>query len=470
MTIHFPLPLESIYDMIPFNFGDRRIDSRANFMANMMIKNMGKTLPQTFITPGDLKGAYRFLENNLVNPNKILQPHIDETIIRCKDQEVVAVLQDSSDLDFDYMNCLEGFNPLHVHINKGFRIHPSLVITEQGTPLGILSTTNYTRSKEENELPKKHRNSLPIEEKESGRWLFGYREACKLAEKLPDVQVISIGDRESDIYEICLEAQLEDTQCKKADVLIRSKHNRCLKDSTDETEDKLEKKLIRCVVNNKGKIVVNKYRNDERTADVAIRACEVLIQAPNTCKKKSLPCIKMNAVLVSEVDPPEGIQPLHWMLLTTLPINTAQEVQRIVLLYSKRWCIEIYFKVLKSGCKIDNTRFQNSKKIENYIAFAMIIAWKSMMITYLPREYPNEPCTCLFTEIEWKLAYHKIKGQMPFPKKNPTLKEMVCWIAMLGGYKKRKDPPGIQTVWQGIIRLMDMVSGYELTKKIILNH
>jgi hypothetical protein len=469
MAMHSSSLFEPLFNIIDFKFGDRRINSRANFMANTMVKNMGKSLPQIFSTQGDLKGAYRFLGNNLVTPEKILQPHIDETIIRCKGQKLVAVLQDSSDLDFDFMECLEGFNSLHTNVDKGFRIHPNLVITEKGTPLGILATTNYTRDKEESKLPKKHRNSLPIEKKESYRWLLGYREACKLAEKLSDVQIVSIADREGDIYECLKEAEIDDKQCK-ADIIIRSNHNRCLKDATDETEDKLQKKLIRCPVRLEGKILLNKYRSDERAAYVATRSCEVLIQAPNTCKKKSLLPIRMNAVLVSEIDPPKGVEPIDWLLLTTLPINTVEEIQLIVCLYSKRWCIEIYFKVLKSGCRIDDVHFQSTQKIKNYIAFAMIIAWKSMLVTYLPREYPDEPCTCMFTEIEWKLAYRKIKGQISFPKKPPILKEMVGFVAMLGGYQKRKDPPGIQTVWRGIIRLMDMVCGYEMTQELVLSH
>jgi len=471
MTMHFSSPLESISTTIHFNFGDKRVNLRANFMADKMVKNMGKTLPQTFAAPGDLKGTYRFLENNLVNPEKILQPHITETINRCKGQKLVAVLQDTSDLDYDYMKCLEGFNSTQSHIDKGFRIHPSLVITEQGTPLGILNSTNYTRDKKENELSKKHRNSLPIEEKESYRWLLGYREACELAEKLPHVQVISIGDRENDIYECLNEAEVHNqNKTNKADIIIRSNHNRCLKNAIDKTEDKIEKKLIRCPVMLEGKLLLNKYKNDERTAYIAIRSCEILIRAPQTSKKKSCPPIRMNAVLVSEIEPPKGVEPLNWLLLTTLPVDTIEEVQKIVRLYSKRWLIEIYFKVLKSGCKIDHIHLQSVEKIENYIAFVMIVAWKSMLVTYLPREYPNEPCTCMFTEIEWKLVYNKIKGEAPFPEKPPTLKEMVCLVAMLGGYQKRKEPPGIQTVWRGIIRLMDMVCGYELTQRIALSH
>jgi IS4 transposase len=455
---------EPFFNIIDFNFGDRRVNSRANFMANTMVKSMGKSLPRIFSNPTDLKGAYRFLENQLVTPEKILRPHINETIKRCKNQQLVAVLQDSSDCDFDYMECLEGFNSLHPTVNKGFRIHPSLVVTESGTPLGILATTNYTRSENK---PKKHRNSLPIEQKESYRWLQGYYEASKLAEQLSDVQVVSIADREGDIYECLREAEINAS--RKADIIIRSNHNRCLYDAADETEDKIEKKLIRCPVRVEGRIVLHRHKKDERTAYIAIRSCEILIQAPTTCKKKSLPPIKMNAVLVSELDPPNNVKALQWILLTTLPINTVEEIQRIVTLYSKRWCIEIYFKVIKSGCKIDTVRLQSPEKIENFIAFCMIIAWKTMLATYLPREYPDEPCSCMFTEIEWKLAFRKARGQAtPLPKDPPRLKEVIDCVAMLGGYQKRKEPPGIQTVWRGIVKLMDMVEGYELTQGLAL--
>ena len=136
-------------------------------------------------------------------------------------------------------------------------------------------------------------------------------------------------------------------------------------------------------------------------------------------------------------------------------------------MYAKRWYIEIFFKVLKSGCGIDVPHFQKGSRIENYIALSMIVAWKVMLTTYLPREYPEASCTIIFTEIEWKLAHQAAyKKQRPLPENPPTLKEAVALVAMLGGYQKRKDPPGIQTVWRGVVRLMDMIYGYELTRDL----
>lgn len=458
--------LETLSD-INFDFGDQRINARADFMFKKMSKSCGKWLPEIFCSSGDLKGAYRFLSNNLVTPDKILKPHSAETIKRCMSQSTVAVIQDSSDLDYDYLQSLEGFESLHVNVDKGFRIHPLLAITEEGTPLGILNTYNYTRAK--NDSSKKHRNSLPIEEKESYRWLWGYREACELKKRCPDTMVVCIGDRENDIYECLAEAQNIEIE-HRAEVLFRSKHNRTLANSDDETNNKLEKKLIRSTLKFEGKLDLNQYRKNSRTAHIAVRSSKVLIKAPNTCKKKMLPPIEMNAVLVSEVGPPHDQEAVHWVLLTTLPIQTTEEISRIISLYSKRWGIEIYFKVLKTGCKIDAIRLQSTSRIENYIAFMMIVAWKVMITTYLPRQYPNAPCTVLFTEIEWKLVYLSVyKNERPLPEELPTLREAVMLVAILGGYQKRKTLPGIQTVWRGMTRLIDIIIGYELCEKMALS-
>jgi hypothetical protein len=448
-----------------FNFGDERLNSRATHIVDLMSKNGGKSLPQMFCREGDLRGAYRFFNNSRVSPKSILTPHKEETINRCKSQEVVLVVQDSSDLDFDYMNCLQGFSSLHVNIDKGYRIHPCLALTEGGTPLGILASFDYTR------LPRvgkssQHRNTVPIEDKESYRWLQGYREACRLKAKVPETQVISIADREADIYECFLEAT--NGQGIKADLLIRAQHNRALINE-ELNSNKLEKKLVRSHLIATATIKLYKHLKTERTATIAIRATTVNLQAPSTEKKKSLPSVQIHAVLVSEIDPPKGIQPLNWLLLTTLPIETQEEVFRIIKLYGQRWSVEVYFKVLKSGCRIDTVRFHSVSSIKRYIALTMLVAWKVMLATYLPREYPDAPFSILFTEIEWRLAYHRLYPNKPPPDRAPTLKEAVMLVAMLGGYQKRKEPPGIQTVWEGIKRLLDMVYGHKLAQEVFLN-
>lgn len=445
-----------------FDFGDRRVNKRANKIVTTMATNCEKSISQTFNNEADLKGSYRFFDNDLVTPEKILAPHAAETVIRCERENLVAVIQDSSDLDFDYLKNLEGFEPMHVRIEKGFRIHPLLVTNVHGTPLGVFDALNYTRAKKNDP---RNRNSLSIEEKESYRWLLGYRGACKLKERLPNVTVVSISDREGDIYECLIEAENAETE-SKAHLLVRASHNRCL-DEDDGAIDKLEKKLVRSRVVYEAKLKINQYKPGERIANLAIRATTVTLKAPATCLKKTLSSVQVNAVLVSEIEPPKGATPIHWLLLTTLPIDTPEQIMLTVGLYAKRWSIEIFFKVLKSGCKIDSPHLQESQRIENFIAISMIVAWRVMLQTYLPREYPDSPCTVLFTEIEWKLAYNAAyKGKYPIPQNTPTLKEAVMFIAMLGGYQRRKQPPGIQTIWRGTTRLMDLVQGYKIAQQL----
>lgn len=464
-----------------FNFGDTRINKRSNKMLNHLSQHSGQTLPQAFHDRSEYEAALRFFDNDLVNPEKILRPHFAATVSRCKGVDLIAVLQDSSDLDYDYLN-IEGFEPMSPNVDNGFRIHPSLVITEEGTPLGLLGYVGYTRDKN-NELPKKHRNCLPIEEKESNRWLKGFHHAKDLAAELgPDSTVVSISDREGDIYEIFSEAE-DAESTNSAHVLVRSNHNRMLDNETDDNQKKIEKKLNRLNVIDQGKLWVNQGRSNEREAMVNIRACSILIKAPNTAKKKTLPSIRVNAVLVSEIDPPEvkgkgrderkkerqkGNKTLYWVLLTTLPIDSVEDIRRIVKFYSKRWQIEVYFKVMKSGCGIDRTRLRTRGRIENFIAFSLLVAWRVMLMTYLSRELPESPCTIAFTDMEWKLAYLSVnKKAVSLPNKEPTIAEIIQLVAELGGYKKRKKPPGIITIWRGISRLFDISHGYDLAVKML---
>lgn len=447
-----------------FKFGDRRINKRANMMIKKMTKKLGKSIPQIFTTHAELHGAYRFFNNNQVTPKRTLQPHKESTIQRINNHDCVLIIQDSSDVSFDHMECLEGLGKMHPGVEKGIRIHPQLAISEQGTPLGVVDVLMYTRS---NEIKsKRHRNQLPIEEKESYRWIEGFISTCELAKSCPNTTFVSVSDREGDIYEYFKKA-LDSSTPENAYMVVRSSHNRCLSDPSSEIEKKLEQKLIRCPVVYESKVELKDKGKKKRSAHVNIRATHVSIKSPATSPKKKLPPLELNAVMISESDPPPGCNPLHWVLITTLPIETPEQVRRVVSIYASRWGIEIFFKILKSGCKIDSIHFQSVSNINNYIALALIVAWKTMITTYLSREYPDEPCTLLFTELEWKLVYLAVhKKKKPLPSTIPTLKEITQLTASLGGYIKRKSPPGIQTVWRGITRLMDMVEGHELAQEV----
>ncbi|MGK0182631.1 MAG: IS4 transposase, partial [Halioglobus sp.] len=257
-----------------------------------------------------------------------------------------------------------------------------LAISEQGTPLGTIHSLSYTRD-DEAPPPQKNRRQLLIEEKESYRWLVGFLKSCEIAEECPDTTIVSISDREGDVFDIFEEAKAPDTP-HNAHVIIRERHNRFLENAAEKGQ-RIEQKLTRSSVIYNAQIVLNPDSKKERKANIAIRAAPVCLKIPvNSVKKRTEP-VQVNAVMISEFDPPKDCEALYWVLITTLPIKTEDQVRKIVMLYGLRWHIELFFKCLKSGCKIDSLLFQSVERIENYIALCLIIAWKTMLVTYLPR-------------------------------------------------------------------------------------
>ncbi len=450
--------IDKTYD---FNFGDKRLNKRGNKIISQFGISCEASFPRAFNSEADLKGVYRFFNNGLVTPEKILQPHIAETLDRIKNTKTVLCIQDSTDWCFDHLKNLVGLTPLQTLVEKGFRLHPLLAINENGVPLGILDAEILVRK--ENSKEERHRNQIPLEEKESYRWMEGYLASCVVAEKAKNTEIINISDREGDIYECFMEAQKPDN---KSHILVRAQHNRSL-ESEDKEEIKLFEKIRNMPTLYSSIVEVQESKNSiKREAQVEIKASKVTLKAPKTNLKRKLSSIILNVVMVVETNPPERAKPLCWILLTTLPINTTDQIKRIIRFYGLRWKIEIFFKTLKSGTKLEKARFEDASRIFNALAVCLIVSLRVMMLTYLARELPDEDCTLIFTEVEWKLAYCEVYKKMP--PKNCKLSEAVKLVAKLGGYLGRKcdGPPGTITVWRGLMVLNQMVRGYKLAGKL----
>ena len=158
-----------------------------------------------------------------------------------------------------------------------------------------------------------------------------------------------------------------------------------------------------------------------------------------------------------EKNPPPGEDPVEWLLLTSLPINTFKKVCRVIEYYCCRWQIELYFKVLKSGCKVEDRQFEHADHYLPCLAVYMVIAWRVMYVMMLGRECPEMSCSEVFSEDEWKAVYVVVR-QEPAPDQPPTLQEMIYIIARLGGHLGRKHdgPPGPKAMWIGMQRMSDL--------------
>lgn len=161
-------------------------------------------------------------------------------------------------------------------------------------------------------------------------------------------------------------------------------------------------------------------------------------------------------MLVSEIDPPEGAEPVQWLLLTSLPIKTKKQLQLVIDYYEKRWVIELYFKVLKSGCRIESRRFEHIDRFLPALALYMIIAWRSLYVCRVSRTHEDDSCELIYSPAEWQSVWQIVKKKRP-PDKPPGLMEITKLVAQLGGYVNRKSaaPPGPQSMWLGLQRMHD---------------
>jgi hypothetical protein len=201
---------------------------------------------------------------------------------------------------------------------------------------------------------------------------------------------------------------------------------------------------------------------DSREAEVVARAARVTLRPPYR-RGRQLPPVTINVVLVSEVNPPPHDEPVEWLLLTSLPIDTPEQIRQIIQDYCVRWMIEILFRVLKSGCRVEERLFEHLDRLLTCLAVYLIVAWRTLYVCRLGRGCPQISCEAVFEPAEWKSVWTVVRRETP-PAEPPPLGEFVRLVAQLGGYvnRKRDDPPGPQTVWIGLQRTHDFATCWQL--------
>jgi len=303
---------------------------------------------------------------------------------------------------------------------------------------------------------------LPREEKESFRWLTGYRRACQLAAECPDTQVVSVADREGDLYDIFVEAQ--EQSGPRAEYLIRAKeHRRTLERDLEagpavyqKVRDEVSRSQLRATRTIE---LCQTPKRAARQAPLEIRAIAVRIKPPHA--RSHLPSVTYNVVLVEEVGGPGDGTDVGWLLITTLPIATVEDLLRVMDYYLARWIVEIFFRTLKTGCRVEEIRLETNARLKRCLAFYQIIAWRVLYLTYLNRTCPKLPCTAVFDESEWKSVWRVVQKK-PLPKKPPTLTQFMQLLTQLGGYNNRatEPPAGPQPLWVGLRRMTDFATAW----------
>ena len=406
-----------------------------------------------------------------VNLQSILAPHVEQTKRRMRGCREVYAIQDTSDLNFAQRPETSGLGVIGANQTRskslGLSLHSNLVVDESGATVGLLGAQCFAPGKALQARRGAHRDRVPIEEKESWRWIELYRQTVQAARQLPGLAVTAIMDREADIFELFREA----AACqRRVHLLVRVQHNRCLEQSDENLIDRLRsaeadfEAQVRIPRQRVGYQKGRKVRHGKaaRTATLAVHYEAVRIAAPNTPGKKHWPPLDLYAVYAREIHPPAGTKPIEWILLTTHTVNGRRRTVRMLAAYRRRWRIEEYHRVLKTGCRVEQLQLMSRERLERALGVLMVIAWRLMHLNLLGRKFPDRPCDQFLEPEEWQVltpAAKKKRSERP-----PTLGEAILMIAKLGGYMGRKSdgPPGHQVLWLGLIRLMGMVEGYRL--------
>jgi hypothetical protein len=323
--------------------------------------------------------------------------------------------------------------------------------------------------------------SKPIEDKESFRWLVGYQQACLLRRQISS-QVISLSDSEGDVYE-CFAAWADTSDGATADFIVRACQNRALA----KTDPAYEKDVItllwaaveNAVVQGRRSIEVSarpaqtgdgsrrRQARSARRASVTFQAATVTLRGPrrpgqNGRPSKRLPDVTVDVVLVREENPPPNEPAIEWLLVTSLPVTTLEQIERVVDYYTCRWSIETYFKVIKSGCQVEELQLETTDRVMACVAVYLVVAWRVLYLVHLGRECPEMNCEAVLMPAEWKSVWRVVKDENP-PKQPPSLGTMTRLIAQLGGYIPRKnEPPGAKTMWIGLQRARDFAQLWAL--------
>lgn len=443
---------------------DQRLNARYRLLLDRLSSKPTLSLPAACKGWAETQAAYRFFANERLTPDQLLQPHTDATLERIRAQPVVLLPQDTTELDLTRDQQKIG-GPLSDEGHWGLHAHVTLALTPGRLALGVVGSHTWARDPKDFHKRAGARYKA-IQDKESYRWLHGYRRACAVAAQAPQAQIISLSDSEGDIYECFAEAATLDGP--KAEWVVRACQNRCVQ---GEPAGKLTEAVAAGPVLGALLIEVSARRAQShdgskrraarrgRTTRVTVQACTVTLQAPWRPGVK-LPPLTVNAVLVREVQPPAGEAPIEWLLLTSLPVATFDQAGLVIDYYTCRWEVEVFFGVLKSGCTVEALQLETLERFTNCLALYLIVAWRVLFVLRLGRECPELPCTVVFTDEEWQAVYQVVRRKAA--PAVPSLGEMVLLIAELGGYLHRNHdgPPGPQTLWIGLQRARDFALAY----------
>jgi hypothetical protein len=455
------------------DFGDRRRAARARQLVASLAAAPGASISEA--AGGDwsqTQASYRLLANKHLVVDDLIASIGDATgeRIRASDVAQVLLIQDTTEIKPTSARGAEDLGPLANPGCQGLFLHSTLAVTTEGLPLGIAHQEVWVR---DDEAPPSRpaRYRTPIEGKESAKWLRSTQQA--LAHLAPHQQGIVVADREADIFEL-----YHLCQTHGADLIVRAAQNRRIA----EPAGKLARAATTGPVRGTAQVAVGRARDREpRTATVTIRATAVTLLPPALASYAAarrtwwaehpdmarlvpadLAPLVVNVVEVTEDAPPDGVTPLHWRLLTTVPVATLHACTLVIDGYALRWLDERFHYVLKSGCRLEHRQLESADGWQRATILSSVVAWQVLWLTELGRTQPGVSAASVVPTPVWQVVGTLATGTIPTAP--PTLAHLVAQIGRLGGHLGRTGdgPPGVKTLWRGLRRVHDVLGVWHL--------
>lgn len=455
------------------SLADERLNKRLRKLVAQIGGAMGQSIPLVCQDWANTKAAYRFFSNDRVSEADILAGHFEST----RDRTVatdgpVLVLHDTTEFSYQRENVAaigitksinsgrDKAGRVRAHTVCGILMHSSLAVTTEGLPLGLTAIKFWTRKKFKGTAALKKKinpTRVPIEKKESIRWLENVQQSTALLGE--PGRCVHVADREGDIYELFCAAREAGTH-----FLIRTCVDRLAGDGDHTIADEMEEVAVKGL--HRIDVRDNSGDPDEAILEIRYRKIRVL---PPIGKQKRYPALTLTVIHAEERGTAKNRKKIAWKLITDLPVASRADAIEKLEWYALRWKIEVFHKILKSGCKAEESKLRTAQRLTNLVAVFCLLSWRVFWMTMLNRSAPDAMPTLALTEIEIAVIDRLVNDK---PQARPkTLSHYLTKIARLGGYLARANdpPPGNTVMWRGLSRLTDIALGATVGAEIVGN-
>jgi len=459
----------------PVELGDARLNQRLEVVVEQLLDHPQASIPEACGSWAATLAAYRLLENDAVPTEAISAGVGQATVARCPAGDVLLAVQDSSNIDYGKHAATQGLGPLQ-HANlRGVVLHTTLAVTPAGVPLGLLDQQLWTRDVATMGKTAQ-RAEIPIEGKESAKWLRSLRRVQQRVDgRCP---LVTVADREADVYELfALAAELQ------SDWVIRACHDRRRVGTGESVAAAVAAApvLVTQTVE-----VARQVNHPPRPASVEVRALPVRVSAPRVNGKaaktqwyrdhpaapalgpSAIGELSLGVILITEPQPPADVPPVRWLLVTSLPLTTVEEVLTCVQYYRQRWLVERFHYVLKSGCQVERLQLETGQRLSRAVVLYSVVAAWLLLSTYQARITPEAPATTIMDEEAWEVLARVQAPDQPVPTEPPTVREAIRMVARLGGFLGRTGDgdPGVKTIWRGFRRLTELIWAWRIFSQV----